>query len=131
MRRFGFALGLVGLFFATGCTDTVARLAIASTKTTDFSQNHYRAATQASADDGRLWLLVLPLGGAPSIEDAINHLLQKYNGDYLTDTKVDETWWSLLLVSWGSVSVTGDVWTAGSAPAVAPAPATAPATPAK
>ena len=117
MRRFGFALGLAGLFFATGCTDTVARLTIASTKTTDFSQTHYRAATQASADDGRLWLTILPLGGAPSIEKAMNELLQKYNGDYLTDTQIDETGWSLLLISWGSVSVTGDVWSAGAAPA--------------
>ena len=120
MRRFSFALGLTGLFFATGCTDTVARLTVVSTKTTDFSESHYRSASQASAGDGRLWLTILPLGGAPSIEKAMNELLQKHNGDYLTDTKIDESWWSLLVISWGSVSVTGDVWTAGVTP---PAPA--------
>ena len=117
MKRFSLALGLAGLFLATGCTDTVARLTVVSTKTTDFGETHYRAASQASAGDGRLWLTILPLGGAPSIEKAINDLLQKYNGDYLTDTKIDESWWSLLVISWGSVSVTGDVWTAGAAPA--------------
>ena len=116
MRSFAFALGLVGLFFATGCTTTIANLNVVSTKTAAFGEPHYRSATQASASDGRLWITILPLGGAPSIDKGINNLLQKYNGDYLTDTKVEESWWSLLVISYGAIDVKGDVWTAGAAP---------------
>jgi len=109
------ALGLV-VFFALGCSSTIANLNIVSTKTTDLGQPHYRSANQASASDGRLWITILPLGGAPSIDQGINNLLSKYNGDYLTDTKVEESWWSLLVISYGAIDVKGDVWTAGSAP---------------
>ena len=111
--RFAFALAS---FFALGCTTTIAHLNIVSTKTTDLGQTHYRSASQASASDGRLWITILPLGGAPSIDKGINNLLEKHNGDYLTDTKIDDVSWSLLVISYGAISVTGDVWTAGSAP---------------
>lgn len=109
------ALALAG-FLALGCSATIANLNVVSTKTTDFGKSHYRSANQASASDGRLWITILPLGGAPSIDKSINNLLEKYNGDYLTDTKVEESWWSLLVISYGAIDVKGDVWTAGSAP---------------
>jgi hypothetical protein len=118
-----FASGLLALPFATGCTDTLAKLSVVSTRTADFGTPHERSASQASASDGRMWLLILPLGGAPTIEGAINDLLQKYNGDYVTDAKVTESGWTLLLISGGSITVTGDVWTAGVPGAPAPAPA--------
>jgi hypothetical protein len=114
MRSPRLGLAWTGLFFALGCSTTLANLDVVSTKTTDFAQPHYRSASQASDTDGRLWIAILPLGGAPSIDKVINNLLEKYNGDYLTDAKVSETWWSLLLVSYGSIDVKGDVWTAGS-----------------
>lgn len=116
MRSLALSLGLSALFIATGCSTTIAHLNIVSTKTTDLGQPHYRSANQASASDGRLWITILPLGGAPSIDKGINNLLQKYNGDYLTDTEVIDTWWSLLVIGWGAIEVKGDVWTAGSAP---------------
>lgn len=106
----------LALFFALGCSATIADLNIVSTKTTDLGQPHYRSANQASASDGRLWITILPLGGAPSINTGINNLLAKYNGDYLTDAKIEESWWSLLVISYGAIDVKGDVWTAGSAP---------------
>lgn len=120
MKSFAFGVGLVGLFFAMGCSTTIANLDVVSTKTADFSQQHARAASQASASDGRLWITILPLGGAPSIDKAINNLLDKYNGDYLTDTKVIETGWSLIAISYGAIEVRGDVWSTAATP-VAPA----------
>ena len=117
MKRLSLGFGLAGLFAAMGCSTTIANLNVVSTKTADFSQDHHRSANQASASDGRLWITILPLGSAPSIDKGINNLLQKYNGDYLTDATVDETWWSLLVISYGAIDVKGDVWTAGAAPA--------------
>ena len=115
MRSLGLGLASAGLVFALGCSTTLANLDVVSTKTTDFGQAHYRSASQASDTDGRLWITILPLGGTPSIDKAINNLLERYNGDYLTDAKISETGWSLLLVSYGAIEVKGDVWSAGSA----------------
>jgi hypothetical protein len=121
MKRFVLGLGLVGLSAALGCSTTIANLNVVSTKTADFSQNHVRSANQASASDGRLWITILPLGSAPSIDRAINDLLGKHNGDYLTDAKVIETGWSLIVLSYGSIEVRGDVWTAAGATSQPPA----------
>jgi hypothetical protein len=119
MERFALGIGLAGLLAAAGCSSTIANLDVVTTKTASFGQPHYRSATQASESDGRLWITILPLGGAPSIDKGINNLLEKYNGDYLTDTKIDESWWSLLVISYGAIDVKGDVWTAGTAPSPA------------
>ena len=119
MRSLALWLGLTCL--SVGCSTTIANLNIVSTKTTDFSQAHQRSASGASASDGRLWITILPRGGAPSIDHAIKSLLEKYNGDYLTDAKVDEVEWSLLVISYGGISVKGDVWTAGAPSAKPPA----------
>jgi len=124
MRKFAvlFASCLLALTLATGCTETLAKLSLVSTKSADFGQPHQRAASQASASDGRMWLLILPLGSAPTIEGAINALLEKYNGDYVTDAHVTDSNWTLLLFSGGSITVTGDVWTAGTPGATPMAP---------
>jgi hypothetical protein len=113
------ALALSALFLS-GCAESIANLTIVSTKTTDFSAPHERAASQASASDGRMWITILPLGGAPSIDAAINELLQKYNGDYLTDAHITDGGWTLLLISGGSISVKADVWKASSQPTTTP-----------
>jgi hypothetical protein len=114
-----FAGLLVATLLITGCADTIAKLTIVSTKTADFSQPHQRAASQASASDGRLWITILPLGGVPSMDKAINNLLEKYNGDYVTDAEVIEEGWTLLILSHGAITVRGDVWKAGQ-PATTP-----------
>ena len=128
--RTRYTLGALALsaLVLTGCADTIANLTIVSTKTTDFSAPHERAASQASASDGRIWITILPLGGKPSIDAAINELLQKYDGDYLTDAHVIDGGWSLLVISGGSISVKADVWKAASPPAMpgSMAPMTAP-----
>jgi hypothetical protein len=53
------------------------------------------------------------------MDKAINNLLEKYNGDYVTDAEVIEEGWTLLVVSRGAISVRGDVWKA-ALPAAAP-----------
>jgi hypothetical protein len=110
----------LSLAAATGCSTPIASMTVASTKATDFGQPHTRAASQASASDGRIWITILPLGGAPSINHAMDELLTKYNGDYLTDVKIEDSNWTLLVISGGSISVKGDVW--ASTPKAAPAP---------
>ena len=122
MTRFArtLAISALAVGFAAGCASPIAKLTIASTKISNFGAPHTRVANQASASDGRLWITILPLGGQPSVDAAINELLQKYNGDYLTDAKIVDEGWSLLVISHGSISVTADVWSASPPPGTAP-----------
>ncbi len=121
MRTLSASVLVGSLLLTGGCSTTMAHLTIASTKTTDFSQPHRRAASEATASDGRLWLTILPLGSAPSVDKAMNHLLEEYNGDYLTDVEIIDVGWTLLAISYGSYSVKGDVW-ATAPPVSSPAP---------
>ena len=59
--------------------------------------------------DGRFWVLFIPFGGAPSLQDAVDECLDKGQGDYIERARCFETEWSLILLSWGSYSVVGDV----------------------
>ena len=106
-----FALLFVSLLaiVALGCTSTVGRMTLFSTKNVEMSQPHDRL-KRASESDGRLWLLFLPLGGDPSGLKAAASLLEEQKADYLTNVEVTEGGWSLLAISYGWVEVEADPW---------------------
>jgi hypothetical protein len=121
---------LIATLFGLGCSTTQS-LTLASTRNVDLSAPHEVVARGKSKTDGRFWLLFIPFGGEPNGIGALSDLLEKAEGDYLTNVEVTSTGWSLLAVSWGSVSVKGDVLRAvarPAAPAPAPMPASAPMT---
>jgi hypothetical protein len=110
-----------------GCT-TTSNLTVVSTRNVDFSAPHEVVARGAKSTNGRLWLLVIPLGPEPSALKAVNTLLEKNDGDYLTNVEVESGGFSLLALSWGSVTVKADVWqTSSTSPAPAPAATPTPA----
>jgi hypothetical protein len=118
---------LMALLFSFGCS-TTRSLTLASTRNVDLSAPHEVISRGASRTDGRFWLLFIPFGGEPDGIGALSDLLEKEEGDYLTNVEVTATGWSLLAVSWGSVSVKGDVLRAVERPAApVPAPAAMPA----
>jgi hypothetical protein len=94
---------------ALGCTSTVGKMTLFSTKNVEMSQPHDRL-KRASESDGRLWLLFLPLGGDPSGLKAAADLLEDQKADYLTNVEVTEGGWSLLAISYGWVTVEADPW---------------------
>ena len=117
---------LVATLFGLGCS-TTQTLTLASTRNVDLSAPHEVIARGKSKTDGRFWLLFIPFGGEPNGVGALSDLLEKSEGDYLTNVEVTSTGWSLLAVSWGSVSVKGDVLRAVAKPAApAPMPAASP-----
>jgi hypothetical protein len=94
---------------AWGCSSHVATLSLLSTRQVDLRAPHDRL-DRTSESDGRLWLLFLPLGGAPNGLDAAVRILEEKDADYLTNVEVREGGWSLLAISRGWVEVEADPW---------------------
>lgn len=112
---------------AAGCS-TKTNLTLVSTKNVDLSAPHKVVARGAESTNGRVWLLFIPLGPEPNALEAANKILEKNKGDYLSNVEVETGGFSLLAISFGSVTVKGDVYQRVAAtPAVsAPPPAEAP-----
>jgi hypothetical protein len=91
------------------CTSHVATVTIFSTRNVEMSQPHDRL-PRVEESDSRLWLLFLPLGGAPSGLRAATDIIEDENADYLTHVEVTEGGWSLLAISMGWVTVEADPW---------------------
>jgi hypothetical protein len=106
---------------AWGCSSKVATVTIFSTRNVEMNAPHDRL-ERTSETDGRLWLLFLPLGGAPSGLDAAVRLLEEKDADYLTNLEVTEGGWSLLAISHGWVEVEADPWrkSVGAKPSAPP-----------
>ena len=59
--------------------------------------------------DGRWWFLCIPLGGAPSLEEATDDCMDEGRGDYVERARFSRNWWTLGVVSYQGYSVVGDV----------------------
>lgn len=60
--------------------------------------------------DGRWWILFIPLGNEPTLEEACDRCLERGNsGDFMTSAVVYHTSWSLLLFGYEAWTIKGDV----------------------
>lgn len=111
MRHGGIVGCLLGVLVATalGCSSKVATLTLFSTRQVELTQPHDRV-DRVKETDSRLWLLFLPLGGAPSGLSAAVRILEEQKADYLSNVEVTEGGWSLLAISGGWVEVEADAW---------------------
>jgi hypothetical protein len=108
------------------CSTTVD-LTVASTRNIEFSLPQEEAGARASKTDRRAWLLFLPLGSAPAGKTALTELLVEADADYARNVQVTSFGWSLIVLSYGSITVEADPWRAkNAAAAVSAAPAPAP-----
>jgi hypothetical protein len=107
-----------------GCTSEDGRFTIISTKNVDLASIDSKPSSEAkniARSDRRLWILFIPLGSAPTTYEIIDKCLDAGDGDYMTSAKQTRFWWSLLLVSWQSMTIEGDVRsTTARKPATAP-----------
>ena len=94
---------------ALGCSSKVATITLFSTKQVELTQPHDRV-DHVKETDRRLWLLFLPLGGAPSGLNAAVRILEEQGADYLSSVEVTEGGWSILALSVGWVEVEADAW---------------------
>jgi hypothetical protein len=110
MRRL--ALTILIIFVGFGCTVRQTGFTLMSTKNVDLSRlasPDAQFARNVECKDSRLWFLFIPLAGNPTLENAVNECLEEANGDYMVSPRIDSTGWSILLFSYGSWHVNGDV----------------------
>lgn len=97
---------------AAGCTVRQTGFTVLSTKHVELSRIDLKdtdVAREQHGSDSRLWILFIPLSGNPTLENAVNACLENGKGDFIINPVVDSSWWSLILFSYGSWYVKGDV----------------------
>jgi hypothetical protein len=110
MKKIGFVF-LVALL-AAGCTVRQANFTLLSTKNVELSRVDLKKIDLVRNRDGsssRFWFLFIPFGGQPTLEDAVDDCLENGGGDFMTSGVLYTNDWSLLLFSYGSWKVQGDV----------------------
>ena len=100
------------VMLASGCTVRQTGFTVISTKNVELSRvdlKQHPVVRNQEAWDNRLWFLFIPLGGNPKLEDAVNDCLEKGHGDFMIKPVITSTGWSILLFSYGSWHVKGDI----------------------
>jgi hypothetical protein len=106
------AVAILALCFAfiSGCTSLVGRLTLVSTKQPQYERvGSATIVKDVKASDSRLWFLFIPLGTSPNYQIALDDCLRKGEGDFMVNARFYESWWSVILFSYGSIVVEGDV----------------------
>jgi len=110
MKKLGIVLVIAALSF--GCSVHQRGFTFISTKNVELSRVDM-AKTQVVRDqkgsDSRFWVLCIPFAGNPTLENAVNECLEDGDGDFIISPEVRSTGWSILLFSYGSWHVKGDV----------------------
>jgi hypothetical protein len=110
---------------AAGCTQRIGDFSIISTGTPQYDTIKDSPPTISSEGaDGRLWFLFLPLNSGPTLQEAVDRCIDNAGGgDFIERARIYSTGWSLIVFSYGSYSVIGDVGDSkkGSARGAAPA----------
>lgn len=104
-------LALACLLLA-GCTTRHGTFTVLSTKNTEISRVDLKRVTftrNVTGKDGRFWFLFIPFGSAPLLENAADDCLEKGRGDFMTSAVIYRTAWTVILFSYTSWSLEGDV----------------------
>ena len=106
------ALCAATLTFA-GCGGRIAQFTVVSNKNVELSRVDLKKTPpvrDVKGESTQWWILsLIPLGGSPTIEDAMNDCLAKGGGDLMTSAEVSEDHWSALLLGKRTIEVKGDV----------------------
>ncbi|MFC1467584.1 hypothetical protein ACFLQY_02695 [Verrucomicrobiota bacterium] len=106
----GYGFAVVVMLAATGCTTRIGDFSLISTGTPQYANmNRCEVERTVKGKDGRLWFLILPLGTAPSLEEAVDRCMDEASGDHIERARFYTTRWTLGLFSYGSYKVIGDV----------------------
>jgi hypothetical protein len=97
-------------FLASGCTTRLGDFSVIATGAPQYDRmDNAPMQPSVEATSSRVWFLCFPLGGAPNVKEALDKCLDKANGDFMERARIYTTDWSILLFSYGSFRVHGEV----------------------
>lgn len=102
------------LFLLSACTMDNGNYDIMAPKNVSISNFYYPSVlvkkdAQETASLSVL-AMIIPFGRQPTIEDAMDNMLKKYNGDYLKNVKIEyKTFKLLIYYDYRSWTITADV----------------------
>jgi hypothetical protein len=108
---------------SSGCRTRIGDFSIVSTGSPQYHKMANAPVNHGvEGSDSRVWFLFLPIGGAPTLEAAVDSCMDKGKGDYIERARFYRKRWSILLFSGDGYVVKGDVGNSkagntGSAPA--------------
>lgn len=100
------------LLSLTACTTHIGNFSALSTgnyRGENIDSKHL-VKNNAYGEDCRTWFLFIPFGSAPKIDLAISDALTPLNGDFLSNTRLYSSGWSILLFSHGCYKIEGDAY---------------------
>lgn len=102
---------LVGISASVGCTHRIGDFSLLSTSTPSYpNMDDAPIRRKVKGSDYRLTTLIfIPLGGAPSIEEAVDRALDAGDGDFLERVRIYEVRWNLILIGYEGFRVIADV----------------------
>jgi len=107
-----FLLLIVALVVFSGCSTHIGQFSALSTgiyKGENIDSKHLVKAN-AEGSSCRSWFLFIPLGSAPKVDQAVSEIMSQLSGDIMTNARLYETGWSILLFSRGCYILEGDVY---------------------
>lgn len=116
-----FLVVVIGIFFFVGCSSTNQNIENTVYKSTkhiermELKKNYYLVAENVTVESSNRFLAYIPLTIMPltvdgRIDSLSLELLNKYNGDILTDVKVETGWLFTLYYNTYTYYLTGNVW---------------------
>lgn len=106
----GAAVLSLGMFLTAGCCTRIGDFSVVSTGAPQYkTMDNAPIKPGVQATSWRMWFLCFPLGGAPSIKESVDRCLDKGNGDFMERARIYSTDWSLIVFSYGSYKVLGEV----------------------
>ena len=97
---------------SSGCAVRHGTFTVLSTKNTEISRIDLKRVNftrNIRGKDSRFWFLFIPFGSAPTLEEACDECLERGHGDFMTSAVVYRTAWTVILFSYGSWTIDGDV----------------------
>jgi hypothetical protein len=100
--RYAVVIGVLAAVVAVaGCTSRQADLTVMANKNVDLVKVAEARKTQnpmpVTGRDTQHFLLFIPLGTRPNLEDALDNALEKANGDCMVDAVIYWKWWNIIL----------------------------------
>ncbi len=121
MSRFMIVAALgIALLASSGCSTRIGDFSVISTGAPQYRTMDKAPIVQTvKGSDGRAWLLFIPLGKRPRIDEALDECLDVGNGDFMERARIYYKRWSIILFSYGGYTVIGDVGNSRGSPKTA------------